>query len=176
MAPPCEREAGSCGAGSSCCGTECCTSGQLCCDPQGPIDRFPVCFTPTADQPTCPMGCAPLCISDRSLKRDVEPVDRHAVLEALSKVPVSTWSYRADPAGVRHMGPMAQDFKAAFELGDTDRAYHSIDAHGVTMAAIQALYDISLEQSRKIQRLEEENELLLRRLNGVADSHKSSAP
>jgi hypothetical protein len=98
------------------------------------------------------------------------------VLDALSKMPVSTWSYRADPAGVRHMGPMAQDFKAAFGLGDTDRAYHSIDAHGVTIAAIQALYDISLEQSRKIQRLEEENEVLRRRMSGIADSHASAAP
>jgi hypothetical protein len=85
-------------------------------------------------------------------------------------MPVSTWSYRADPAGVRHMGPMAQDFKAAFRLGDTDRAYHSIDAHGVTMAAIQALYEISLDQGRKIQRLEEQNELLQRRLSASGDA------
>ena len=65
------------------------------------------------------------------------------------------------------MGPMAQDFKAAFGLGDTDRAYHAIDAHGVTIAAIQALYDISLEQSRKIERLEHENERLQGRVTAL---------
>jgi hypothetical protein len=172
-AAPCERDSATC-ANGSCCGSECCSQGQLCCNPQGPLDRGPVCYTPTAEQPTCPPGCAPLCISDRNLKREIEPVDRLAVLDAVSKLPVSTWSYRADPQGVRHMGPMAQDFKAAFGLGDTDRAYHAIDAHGVTIAAIQALYDISLEQSRKIERLEHENERLQSRvtaLEGTPTAH-----
>ena len=122
----------------------------------------PVCFTPTADQTTCPQGCAPLCKSDRSLKRDIEPIDRFAVLDTVSRLPISTWSYKSDPTDVRHMGPMAQDFKAAFGLGDTDRGYYSIDAHGVSLAAIQALYELGQEQSRRIDRLEKENESLRR--------------
>ena len=120
----------------------------------------PVCFTPTPDQMTCPQGCAPLCKSDRSLKRDIEPIDRFAVLDTVSRLPISTWSYKTDPTDVRHMGPMAQDFKAAFGLGDTDRGYYSIDAHGVSLAAIQALYELGQEQSRRIDRLEKENESL----------------
>jgi hypothetical protein len=55
---------------------------------------------------------------------------------------------------------MAQDFKAAFGLGDTDRGYYSVDAHGVSIAAIQALYQLGIEQSRRIDRLEKENEAL----------------
>ncbi len=168
QATPCEREAGSCASGS-CCGSECCTAGQLCCDPQGPLDRGPVCYTPTSDQPTCPQGCAPLCISDRSLKRDVESVDRFAILDTMSRLPISTWSYKSDPTGVRHMGPMAQDFKAAFGLGDTDRGYYSVDAHGVSIAAIQALYELTLEQSRRIDRLEKDNESLRRRWDACAE-------
>ena len=73
------------------------------------------------------------------------------------------------------MGPMAQDFKAAFGLGDTDRAYHAIDAHGVTIAAIQALYDISLEQSRKIERLERENERLVGRVTVLEGTRASGS-
>lgn len=168
-APPCTRAA-ACTGSALCCGTDCCAQGQLCCDPQGPLDRSPVCYTPTAEQPTCPQGCAPLCISDRSLKRDIEPVDHFAVLDAVSKLPVSTWSYRSDPEGVRHMGPMAQDFKAAFGLGDTDRAYHSIDAHGVTLAAVQALYELSQEQSRKIEALERDNRALRSEMNALSRS------
>lgn len=156
---PCEREASSCTNGL-CCGSECCSSGQICCNPQGPLDRGPVCYTPTGDTPTCPQGCAPLCISDRTLKRDIETVDRFAVLDTVSRLPISTWSYKSDPVGVRHMGPMAQDFKAAFGLGDTDRGYYSVDAHGVSIAAIQALYELELEQSRRIERLERENATL----------------
>ena len=118
---------------------------------------YPVCFVPTPDQATCPAGCSPLCVSDRNVKRDVEPVDEQTVLETLATLPVSTWSYKSDDPAVRHLGPMAQDFKAAFGLGDTDRAYNSIDAHGVALAAIKALYERSRAQDARIERLEREN-------------------
>jgi hypothetical protein len=49
-----------CEGGTTCCGSECCASGQLCCDPQGPIDVGPRCVEPD-DRGTCPRGCAPLC-------------------------------------------------------------------------------------------------------------------
>jgi hypothetical protein len=96
-------------------------------------------------------------VSDRNLKRDIEPVDEQAVLERVASMPVSTWSYKSEDRSVRHLGPMAQDFSAAFGLGDTDRAYSSVDAHGVAMAAIKALYERSREQDARIERLEREN-------------------
>ena len=111
------------------------------------------------------MGCAPLCQSDRALKHEVEPVDRFAVLDAVSRLPISTWSYKSEPSEVRHMGPMAQDFKQAFGLGDTDRGYYSVDAHGVSLAAIQALYEMSLGQSHRIDALERENRTLRSQLD-----------
>ena len=55
--PPCETTC----TGDTCCGTECCMAGQICCDPQGPLDSGPRCTTPS-DSGTCPMGCAPLCV------------------------------------------------------------------------------------------------------------------
>jgi hypothetical protein len=58
VTPPCTT---SCSGGTVCCGEQCCTEGQICCDPQGPIDTSPVCTTPS-DTGTCPMGCSPLCI------------------------------------------------------------------------------------------------------------------
>lgn len=117
----------------------------------------PTCFTPTLDAPTCPMGCAPLCISDRALKTDVASIDERLVLGQLSTLPVSTWRYAAEPPEVRHLGPMAQDFRAAFGLGATDTAYHSIDAHGVSLAAIKALFQLVQDQERRLQQLEAEN-------------------
>jgi len=151
-------DGGSCGNGSTCCGTSCCSTGQLCCQQEGPVATlYPGCFTPTAAQPTCAPGCSPLCVSDRNLKRDIEPVDEQAVLERMAGMPISTWSYLDDDQRVRHLGPMAQDFTSAFGLGDTDRAYNSIDAHGVALAAIKALYERSREQDERIERLEREN-------------------
>jgi hypothetical protein len=58
VAPPCDA---TCGGGTSCCAAACCAAGQLCCDPQGPLDMGPRCLDPN-EHGTCPLGCAPLCI------------------------------------------------------------------------------------------------------------------
>ena len=77
---------------------------------------------------------------------------------------MSTWSYTTDDPSVRHLGPMAQDFHAAFGLGSTDRAYDPIDAHGVAFASIQALYDMVKAQDARIERLERDNAQLRARV------------
>jgi len=79
-------------------------------------------------------------------------------------LPISTWSYTAEPADVRHLGPMAQDFRASFGLGDDDKTYNAIDAHGVALAAIQALERMVAAQEKRIEKLERENQQLQRRL------------
>ncbi|MGW0024254.1 hypothetical protein [Rhodococcus sp. NPDC003383] len=58
----------------------------------------------------------------------------------LSELPLSVWTYGFDHSSVRHLGPMAQDFAAAFGLGHSNRRIALVDANGVCMAAIQALY------------------------------------
>jgi hypothetical protein len=106
-------------------------------------------------------------VSDRNLKQSIEPVDPQDVLEKVGRLPISTWSYRADSPRVRHMGPMAQDFKQAFGLGDTDRAYDPIDAHGVALAAIQALQQQAQQQRQRIDQLEREKQALEGRLRAL---------
>ena len=113
-------------------------------------------------------------MSDRNLKRAIEPVNAEEVLRKLAGLPISTWSYRSDPASVRHLGPMAQDFKQAFGLGDTDRAYHAIDAQGVALAAIQALGRLTEEQRQRIVNLERENQELERRLKALENRGRGS--
>jgi hypothetical protein len=76
--------------------------------------------------------------SDRAVKAGFEPVDQRAVLEQLAKLPITTWHYTNAP-GVRHIGPMAQDFQAAFHLGTDDKHIATVDADGVLFAAVQAL-------------------------------------
>jgi hypothetical protein len=49
-----------CEGGTTCCGSDCCGSGQLCCDPQGPVDVGPRCVEPD-ERGSCAPGCAPLC-------------------------------------------------------------------------------------------------------------------
>jgi len=69
-----------------------------------------------------------------------EPVKGQEVLEKLAALPISTWNYKRESAQVRHLGPMAQDFAATFGLGDNDRRINVVDANGVVMVSIQALY------------------------------------
>jgi hypothetical protein len=94
--------------------------------------------------------------SDRNVKESFIPVNGEEVLRRLKGVPMTTWKYRADPAGVRHLGPMAQDFAAAFGLGDSDKAISTVDASGVALAAAQALDARTAAQQSRIGELEQQ--------------------
>ena len=77
--------------------------------------------------------------SDRNLKTNINLVDADDVLAKVVDLPISTWNYKVDEKGATHMGPMAQDFRAAFNLGTDDKTIFSIDKDGVALAAIQGL-------------------------------------
>ena len=94
------------------------------------------------------------CTSDRNQKRDFSTVDGRAVLAKLAAMPISTWSYKAEEGHVRHMGPTAQDFRAAFALGTDDKSIGHIDEAGVSLAAIQGLYQVLQEKDARIAALE----------------------
>jgi hypothetical protein len=174
QAAPCNSMTELCAPSSVCCGSVCCPVGDICCEEQGPVSRVPSCYTPTAAAPTCPQGCAPLCKSDRNQKKNIAPADTDAILKKVGELPISTWTYLNEPSGVRHLGPMAQDFRASFGLGDDDRSYHAVDAHGVALAAIQALEREVSRQERRIDKLERENRALGKRLR-ARDEPRPSA-
>jgi Chaperone of endosialidase len=93
--------------------------------------------------------------SDRSLKHDLRPVKTKDVLDKVARMPITSSSYKAEQPGVRHIGPMAQDFYSAFGLGLDDKHITTIDEGGVALAAIQGLY-------RQNQGLQRENRALHR--------------
>jgi hypothetical protein len=78
-------------------------------------------------------------LSDRGAKTDIAPLNDAAILAKVATLPVSTWRYKTE-SSVRHVGPMAQDFYAAFGVGEDDRHITSIDEDGVALAAIKALH------------------------------------
>jgi trimeric autotransporter adhesin len=97
--------------------------------------------------------------SDRNVKRDFAPVDSRSVLEKVVSMPLQTWAYKLDPA-TRHLGPVAQDFKAAFDLGADDKTIATVDADGVALAAIQGL-------NQKLEQKEDEIRALKTRLDDL---------
>jgi hypothetical protein len=92
--------------------------------------------------------------SDRGLKEGFESVDARRVLAAVLTLPIERWSYKGEAA--RHLGPMAQDFAAAFGLGEDDRHIFPLDAGGVALAAIQGLHALVTTQGARLEALERE--------------------
>jgi hypothetical protein len=82
--------------------------------------------------------------SDRRIKTDFLTLDGESILQKFRSVDLGTWRYMADPAGHRHYGIMAQDFKKLFgndgrgEIS-TDTTVNNIDMMGVSYLAIQGL-------------------------------------
>ena len=97
-----------------------------------------------------------LTLSDRNVKENFKAVDPRTVLEKVSRLPVTEWNLMSQPASIRHIGPMAQDFQAAFGVGEDDRHISTTDADGVALAAIQGLNQVVKEKEARIQKLEKD--------------------
>lgn len=95
-------------------------------------------------------------ISDVNRKENFAELDGEEVLLRLREVPVRTWNYKAQGAEIRHAGPTAQDFHAAFGLGDSDLTINTVDIDGINMAAVKALEARSAQQQERIEVLEAE--------------------
>jgi hypothetical protein len=109
------------------------------------------------------------CASSRYVKENVADVDGDDVLTKVRDIPVTTWNYIAEGKQVRHMGPFAQDFYAAFGLGTDSASIGMIDINGVNLAAIKALEErtVALKAAQtaleaKSQRLDQLEERVAR--------------
>jgi hypothetical protein len=98
--------------------------------------------------------------SDRNLKENFDVVDNRSILERVKDLPLATWNYKDQDPAVRHIGPMAQDFAAAFGVGDDNRRINIVDANGVTLASIQALYQMAQQQATQLKTLQQQLEEL----------------
>jgi hypothetical protein len=92
-------------------------------------------------------------ISDVHAKRDFVPVDGSRILAAVARLAVTEWSLISDDDGVRHVGPTAQAFRAAFGLGADENHIALSDMGGVALAAIKGLVAELEDRDRKIDDL-----------------------
>jgi hypothetical protein len=146
------------------------------------------CGRPIPPGATCTCNCVPVP-SDRNAKEAFETTDPLLILQRLSELPIQTWNYKWNDAAIRHIGPMAQDFAAAFTVGEDDKHICPVDAQGVAFAAIQGLYRIVREKEAQaenqcrvteslqaqLQRQQEENERLKARIEALERLMTSSA-
>jgi hypothetical protein len=120
-------------------------------------------------------------VSDRAVKTDFLDVDVGAVLGQVIRLPLSSWRY-IDAPGERHLGPVAQDFRALFGLGASERTISTVDSAGVALAAIQGL-NAKLESENRalagrVERLDADNQALradLAALRALVESRFTAA-
>jgi hypothetical protein len=94
-------------------------------------------------------------LSDSNTKENFQPIDEKDILQKLEQMPVTTWNYKHDPSR-RYIGPTAQDFMAAFGLGSDDKSINTLDATGVTFAAIKGMGEELKERDQQITSLRSE--------------------
>lgn len=97
---------------------------------------------------------------DRAMKVDVQDIDAAAVLAKVVDLQITSWRYKIDSPKIRHVGPMAQDFFAAFGLANSEQVIHPLDLGGVSLTAIQALHS-------RVVAAETENQQLKARLDSL---------
>ena len=93
--------------------------------------------------------------SDRGIKENFATVNPKSILAKVASLPISLWNYKADDNKTQHVGPMAQDFKRLFGVGQDDKTIATVDASGVALAAIQGLHALVKEKDAEIARLKE---------------------
>ncbi|MFE6862344.1 tail fiber domain-containing protein [Nocardia sp. NPDC057668] len=82
-------------------------------------------------RPRCADAVAQVAVADA--------VNGYDILAKVVDLPISTWRYEWEPQQVNHLGPMAQDWMAAFGLGDDEKVIYGVDAVGVLLVCVQAL-------------------------------------
>lgn len=111
------------------------------------------------------------CASSRTLKKDFVTMEGEEVLARFRQTPVTTWSYIGeDPVEarqVRHMGPVAEDFHAAFGLGPNNTTIGHLDIAGANFAGVRALEARTTAQAEEIRALQGELAAKDRRLESL---------
>jgi hypothetical protein len=108
--------------------------------------------------------------SDRNIKTDFSVVQPEEILKKLLALPIQHWRFTNEVEGIRHLGPTAQDFKAAFGLGTSDKTIGPVDENGVALVAIQGLNQKVDELKGELERRIAENGELRQRLERLENS------
>jgi hypothetical protein len=107
--------------------------------------------------------------SSRTFKDNFQPLDGTELLAGISSVPVEAWNYK--DSDERHIGPMAEDFVAVFNVGVTrndgsrDNQYLAArDVAGVALAGVKELVQQNRELQQIIEQLKQSNASLEARI------------
>ncbi|HYW14860.1 MAG TPA: tail fiber domain-containing protein [Allosphingosinicella sp.] len=94
------------------------------------------------------------CTSSRATKMNFASVSGTDVLAKVRALPITTWNYISEGDKVRHLGPMAEDFYAAFGLGEDSKSIGVQDLASVSLAGVKALEARTAELQGKTEEIE----------------------
>ena len=102
-------------------------------------------------------SCIGTVPSSIHIKQIVEYVDTAEVLETVSTLSMPKWFYTANGSDVQHIGPIAEEFQAAFGLnGGVSDKIATVDLSGVALASIQELSKQLKQKDNEINELRQE--------------------
>jgi hypothetical protein len=114
-------------------------------------------------------------VCDRHAKKNFQPVDSVAVLNKLAAIPLQQWNYKWEAdAATPNLGPMAQDFKAAFYPGRDDKSISTLEFDGVELAAIQGLNRKLEDRTQSLEQQLQQKEAEIQRLRQAVDELKKA--
>jgi hypothetical protein len=103
--------------------------------------------------------------SDENLKENFAQVDGEKLLEKIEELPITQWNYKNEDESIVHIGPTAQDFKAAFGVGADNKSISTIDPSGIALAAIKELHKQNQDLTRQYNEMKKELLELKRKVN-----------
>ncbi|MEO5673329.1 MAG: tail fiber domain-containing protein [Chitinophagales bacterium] len=107
--------------------------------------------------------------SSRELKENFSSPDKDDVLNRINQLAIDKWSYKGSE-NEYHIGPMAEDFFAAFRVGIDDESISTIDPAGIALIGIQALSLQNVELRMKNEELTGQLDAVLIRLEAMEQS------
>ena len=116
--------------------------------------------------------------SDRNSKENFKKLDYKALLDKIAKLDITEWNFKSESESVRHIGPMAQDFRSVFGLGERDDRIAPLDTSGVALAAVQGLQHEIAARDARIAELEariERLDMMTQRLARVQEAAAAQA-
>jgi len=111
-------------------------------------------------------------VSDRNLKENFKTINRSELLDTLDSIPITSWNMKTQKPDIHHIGPMAQDFYAAFGLGESDTHIGYSDIDGIALASIQGIYRMLCESKAENLKLKNELDELRRRMEALEKNIK----
>jgi hypothetical protein len=117
-------------------------------------------------------------LSDSTLKENITLPDVDQIAQKAKHIKVYSWNYIAQNDSIRHIGPMAQDFYAAFGLGENEATISSVDFDGINLLLLKTLIEKEelltgkinemMKLEYQLDQLNLDYDLLLKRINALA--------